>query len=162
MRLWMSRFIRSQGGRSVEGTNGVRLTRIPSVGTTMWSGFCKVRTMPRHTSCEMLQIIVRRSCEGRRQVDIARITGVTQGEISKSLKSAWQTGFPKQSSLSHRQRISALDLLQHYWLLVLKHILLTPTHDPIVLLLSAQHLMTCNVTRKLIPAHAQPAIWRIS
>ena len=70
--------------------------------------------MPRHTSCEMLHIIVRRSCEGRRQVDIARITGVTQGEISKSLKSAWQTGFAKQSSLNHRQRISALDLLQHY------------------------------------------------
>ena len=86
MQLWMSRFIRCQGGRSAKEANGVRLTLTPSVETTFWSRFCKVQTVPRHMSGEILQLIMRRSCEGRRQGDVARITGVAQGTISKILK----------------------------------------------------------------------------
>ena len=37
-------------------------------------------------SGEILQLFVMLSREGRRQVDIARNTGVTQGDISKILK----------------------------------------------------------------------------
>ena len=61
MQLWTSRSIRSQSGWSAEGANGFRFTRIPSVKTTFWSEFCKVQTMPCHTSGEVLQLIVRLS-----------------------------------------------------------------------------------------------------
>ena len=54
----MSRFFENQSGRSTEGTDGVRLIRIPSVGMTFRSRCCKVQTRPRHISCEILQLIV--------------------------------------------------------------------------------------------------------
>ena len=38
--------------------------------------------MPRNISGEILQLIIRLFREGRRQFDIARITGVTQGAIN--------------------------------------------------------------------------------
>ena len=53
-----------------------------------------------------MQLIVRFSCEGHRQIDIAQITGVTQGAISKILKRVRQTGSPNQRPLGHRQSIS--------------------------------------------------------
>ena len=80
LQLW---FLRSQGSKSADGANGVRFTRISSVETTFWSEYCKVQTMPWHISGEILQLIVRLSRKGRRQVNIAWITDVTQGAISK-------------------------------------------------------------------------------
>ena len=45
--------------------------------------FFQVQTIPCHISTEILQLIVRLSREGHRQVDIALITGATQGAISE-------------------------------------------------------------------------------
>ena len=99
-------FIRSQGGRTAEGTNGFRFTRIPAAETTFWSGFCEVQTMPCHIWDEMLQLIVRLSREGRRQVYVTRIMVATQVVIGKILERAWQTGSPNQRPLGHHQRTS--------------------------------------------------------
>ena len=52
---------RCQGGKSAERVTGVRFSRIPSVETTFWSGISRVQTIPRHTSDEILQLIVRLS-----------------------------------------------------------------------------------------------------
>ena len=43
MQIWKCKFIRSQGGRSAEEANWLRFIRIPSVETTFWSGFAKIR-----------------------------------------------------------------------------------------------------------------------
>ena len=52
----ISRFVRNQGGRWAEGTNGVRFIRIPVYNTILpWSGFCSVQTIRRHISGEILQ-----------------------------------------------------------------------------------------------------------
>ena len=56
--------------------------------------------MPHRVSGEILQLI-----ERRRQLSIARITGVTQGAINKILKGAWQTRSPNQRPFGHRQNI---------------------------------------------------------
>ena len=61
-----------------------------------------VQTMTRHISCEVLQLVVRLSREGHRQVNNARIMGVKQGAISKILKRDWQTEYPDQSPLGDR------------------------------------------------------------
>ena len=63
--------------------------------------------MPCHIQCEILQLIVRFPWEEREHIDIARIMGVTHGAFSKILERVWQTGFPNQGPLGHRQRISA-------------------------------------------------------
>ena len=102
----MRRFIRREVGRSAEGTNIVRFTRIPSGETTFWCGFCKFQTMPRHISGEILQHILRLSREGCWQVDIAWITGVMQNVVPKILKRAHQTWSPNQMPQGHHQRIS--------------------------------------------------------
>ena len=41
--------------KSAEGANGIRFTRVPSVETTFWAGFCKVQTMLRNISGEISQ-----------------------------------------------------------------------------------------------------------
>ena len=84
MQFWLSRFFRSQGGRSAEWAIGVRFTRIPSVETAFWSGLCKVKTMPRHIPGEILQVIVKLSREGPRQVDIAQITRSHEVPLARS------------------------------------------------------------------------------
>ena len=66
----------------------------------------KDHAMPRHISGKIFQLFVRLFREGFWQVNIARITNVTQGAISKILKRARQTGSPKQRPLDHHQRIS--------------------------------------------------------
>ena len=52
-------------------------------------------------SGEILQVIVRLSRERRRQRDITRIMGVTEGTISKILRAAWRAGFPNQRPAGH-------------------------------------------------------------
>ena len=66
----------------------------------------EVETMPRVISGELMQPVVWLSLEGHRQVDIARIMGVTQGTISDILKQARWTGSPNQRPLGYHQRIS--------------------------------------------------------
>ena len=90
----------------LKGRMWVIFTRILSVETTIWSGFCKAQTMPHYISGEILQLIIRLSHEGCRQVEIARITGVTRGVINMIFKRARQTESPNQRLLGHRQSIS--------------------------------------------------------
>ena len=50
--------------------NGANWIRISSVKTNFWSGLWKMQTIPRHISCEILQLIVRPSRERCWQVNI--------------------------------------------------------------------------------------------
>ena len=101
MQFWMSRFIRNQFGRSAEEAIGVRFTRNPSVDIPSSLDFAKIRQ-----SHGKFQVQYCNFREGRRQVDIARITGVTEDGISNILKQALQTRSPNQRHLGHCQRIS--------------------------------------------------------
>ena len=94
----------SQGGRSAEGANGFRFTWTPLVEATFWSGFCKVQTLSRHISGEVLQFYVRLSREGCQLIEIAWITVVIQDVISNILAHAWQTVSPNQGPLGIDKR----------------------------------------------------------
>ena len=60
--------------------------------------------MARHITPAMLQMLARLSREGRTQLEIAAITGVSQGAISKILKRSRETGTTNQKSRRHRER----------------------------------------------------------
>ena len=59
--------------------------------------------MARHITSAKLQIIVKLSREGRTPLEIAAITGVSQGAISKILKRSRETRTPNQRPHRHRQ-----------------------------------------------------------
>ena len=58
--------------------------------------------MARHIIPAILQVIIRFSREGRTQLEIAAITGVSQGVISPILKRSREIGSPKPSRHSQR------------------------------------------------------------
>ena len=62
--------------------------------------------MPHHISGEILQLIVRLSREGHREVDTPRITVVTQGAFTMILERVGQTGCPTQRPFGHYHKIS--------------------------------------------------------
>ena len=62
--------------------------------------------MVSHVRPPILRLITRLRRQGRTQQEIAEISGVSQGGVSKILRRARETGLPTQRPLGHRQRLT--------------------------------------------------------
>ena len=120
--------------------------------TTYWSGICKVQAIPCHISGEILKLNVSQtpSRERRLHVDIARVTGVTQGGINNILKRARQIGSPNQRPRGHRQRIST-PRKDRYLLSMMRanRFLSSPRLGAQMIRHTGRRLWLCSITRRL-------------